>query len=427
MPCLAAAEEEDKQEKKENRRQEYTKRILIATGLLILFYVPSKIRSKMLKLADVSSTKSLRHYFTKEQVQSIKSWRTSGDFSSLNSFGHFLDDASDIRLINILDTAIRHNDHNIANRAVELIIEHDVRPRDNIINILDIAIHHNNHDIADRAIDLIVKHDVRPRFVGSYKWQELLETLAERGHFDTFNHLLKVIESDELFYFSDLEPILEAAAKHGRFDTFDRLFKFTSKIKAKRPNILTKNTPVGIVEFAVERGISLDVATYTTLLESTAENGEIILANKLLSLADEGGIKLDAEIVGRVLEKLGEVEPDTGFDNLFRIFGGISDHYDRHFGAGAYQRKFGDYYDNWQRSNRHQPADDYVGNPYEALGIKENASSKEIKKAFRRLVKKFHPDKLDTNISEKDKKAAVKEFIEVESAYRELQRRGKVD
>jgi molecular chaperone DnaJ len=48
---------------------------------------------------------------------------------------------------------------------------------------------------------------------------------------------------------------------------------------------------------------------------------------------------------------------------------------------------------------------------YEVLGIDQNASQDEIKKAYRRLAKKYHPD---TN---PDKKTAGEEFKEISEAY----------
>ncbi len=49
--------------------------------------------------------------------------------------------------------------------------------------------------------------------------------------------------------------------------------------------------------------------------------------------------------------------------------------------------------------------------PYEVLGVKKSASSEDIKRAFRRLAKKLHPD-----ANKKDTKTAAK-FAELNSAY----------
>ena len=50
---------------------------------------------------------------------------------------------------------------------------------------------------------------------------------------------------------------------------------------------------------------------------------------------------------------------------------------------------------------------------YEVLGVRENASLAEIKKAYRKKVKDLHPD-LTGDVSQKDK------FDEVVKAYRVL-------
>lgn len=53
---------------------------------------------------------------------------------------------------------------------------------------------------------------------------------------------------------------------------------------------------------------------------------------------------------------------------------------------------------------------------YEILGIKKDADDKAIKKAFRSLSKKFHPDKF-VNKSEKEKQEAEERFKEINEAY----------
>lgn len=53
-------------------------------------------------------------------------------------------------------------------------------------------------------------------------------------------------------------------------------------------------------------------------------------------------------------------------------------------------------------------------NPYEVLGIKENASEEEIKRAYRELVKKYHPDQYrDNPLSE----LAEEKLREINEAY----------
>ncbi len=53
-------------------------------------------------------------------------------------------------------------------------------------------------------------------------------------------------------------------------------------------------------------------------------------------------------------------------------------------------------------------------NYYDILGVSENASEEEIKKAFRSLAKKYHPDR------NKGDKTAEDRFKEISEAYETL-------
>src|SRR5690348_7558061 len=52
-----------------------------------------------------------------------------------------------------------------------------------------------------------------------------------------------------------------------------------------------------------------------------------------------------------------------------------------------------------------------MANPYDVLGVSKGASEAEIKKAFRALAKKYHPDKHQGD------KNAQKKFQEISGAY----------
>ncbi|OPJ61216.1 J domain-containing protein [Clostridium oryzae] len=56
-------------------------------------------------------------------------------------------------------------------------------------------------------------------------------------------------------------------------------------------------------------------------------------------------------------------------------------------------------------------------NPYEILGVREGASKEEIKKAYRELAKKYHPDQYGNNPL---KDLAEERMIEVNEAYEYL-------
>lgn len=56
-------------------------------------------------------------------------------------------------------------------------------------------------------------------------------------------------------------------------------------------------------------------------------------------------------------------------------------------------------------------------NPYQILGIDPNATDDEVKKAYRTLSKKYHPD---ANINNPNQAAYTEKFKEVQNAYKTL-------
>ena len=58
--------------------------------------------------------------------------------------------------------------------------------------------------------------------------------------------------------------------------------------------------------------------------------------------------------------------------------------------------------------------------PYTLLGIPSNASSEEVKKAYRQMVMEYHPDK-SAHLGEKQAQEAHLKFLEITVAYKELE------
>ena len=55
--------------------------------------------------------------------------------------------------------------------------------------------------------------------------------------------------------------------------------------------------------------------------------------------------------------------------------------------------------------------------PYEVLGVSRGASDDEIKKAYRKLSRTYHPD---ANINNPNKAEAEEKFKQVQQAYKQI-------
>ena len=60
-----------------------------------------------------------------------------------------------------------------------------------------------------------------------------------------------------------------------------------------------------------------------------------------------------------------------------------------------------------------------MSDPYQVLGVSRDASDEEIKKAYRQLSRKYHPD---ANINNPNKAQAEEKFKDVQQAYEQIMR-----
>jgi len=60
-----------------------------------------------------------------------------------------------------------------------------------------------------------------------------------------------------------------------------------------------------------------------------------------------------------------------------------------------------------------------VDDPYKILGIEKNVSVDEVKKAYRKMAKKYHPDRV-RSIGEEHQKETKEKFQEIQNAYEKI-------
>ncbi len=175
------------------------------------------------------------------------------------------------------------------------------------------------------------------------------------------------------------------------------------------------------IETALERGVRMKSEMSTALedaLQYEVEAGHISFVDSLFKLVQTTGIDIDKKIAQEVLEQAMHAKLQGKFselEDLIRALGVLREHYDRYFGAGAYDRKFF----SWSSRGYSQPTvDTDVSNAaYEVLGLDRDASFEEAYSTYRELVKKHHPDK-----NPGDKDAAKKRTQEINNAWETLRK-----
>lgn len=92
--------------------------------------------------------------------------------------------------------------------------------------------------------------------------------------------------------------------------------------------------------------------------------------------------------------------------------------YTRHVGNRQQQSSYSNY-NQYGRSEHNGPSSRQSSrnkDPYKVLGLTASATDTEIKKAYRRLAMKYHPDKVES-MGEEMKKNAESQFREINEAY----------
>ena len=91
----------------------------------------------------------------------------------------------------------------------------------------------------------------------------------------------------------------------------------------------------------------------------------------------------------------------------------------RHVGGGQSGYRGGSYYSGRASGGSGSSSQSSKKDPYKVLGLDSTATDEEIKKAYRRLAMKYHPDKVE-GLGEEVKKNAEAQFREINEAYETL-------
>ncbi|WP_324287464.1 DnaJ domain-containing protein [Campylobacter sp. MG1] len=142
-----------------------------------------------------------------------------------------------------------------------------------------------------------------------------------------------------------------------------------------------------------------------------SKNEKLNIMQSLLYCASIDGFSEKKIFALREIAEIFGISSD--FEEFINIY-----NYQKTYNQGYYRQNYNQDYGKYQNRQSQQKA---RKDPYEVLGLSKNASLIEVKAAYRKLAKKYHPDVLNTkNLNENELKACIDKFHEINEAYETL-------